>query len=535
MIPIHLSVAILILAVGGIYFSNIKYHFIKKIIKSHIYKLFNLSSPTDYIYHLEDINSALSAESFFIWIYLPDTQSFTPLIGEPIIEGDILFRDAVNIVHPEDLQSALDLLNSLLSGEKQKGKVIVRLSNKGESRFRYYECKLNIKYDSQKKRPYIIGIQKEITEKYTKDIELNIAHKSLDSALKEAEIIISNIKSGLAYITTDYMVQWEYISTCSPHLVYETYKKGELCFKSAYGREAPCENCLLQSVMEKRQIGRRIFSLANGRDIEVSANPIVLSNNKIEGIVIRVDDITDRQQMINSLKKAKDKAEESDRLKSAFIANMTHEIRTPLNAITGFSDLLIHTNNPEEQALYAEVISTNNNLLLNLINDIISLSQFDSGMVDLKQEEINLTDIFNEIISISSVNIPVEVELISNLPTKEFMFKANREYLSLVISHFLNNAIKFTHKGKITVGYNQRNNGAYCYVTDTGVGIKEEDQSRIFNRFEKVNHFIQGAGLGLSICKVIIEAYQGEIGVESKPGKGSTFWIWLPKEMSTTI
>lgn len=532
MLPIHLSAVIFIIVVGGIYFSYTKHGFIKQKMNNCFLKSLKIKTLVNSLYHIKDINAVLNAENFFIWIYLPDAQTFTPLIGEPLVEGGIIFKDAVTMVHPDDLQSALDLLDNLLKGEKQEGVVTVRLLNKASNKYHYYECKLAIKYDSKIRRPYIIGVQKEITEKHIQSLELHAVQNSLNSALKEAEIIISNIKSGLAYITTDYMVQWEYISTNSPHLVYESYQKGELCFKSAYGRETPCENCLLQSVMEKKQIGRKIFNLPNGRDIEVSANPIILPSNKIEGIVIRVDDITDRLKMINSLKQAKEKAEESDRLKSAFIANMTHEIRTPLNAITGFSDLLIHTSNPEEQALFAEVIATNNSLLLQLINDVISISKFDSSMTEFGQEEINLTDLFNEVIATSQISIKEKVSLVCNLPHERFMFKANPEHLSLVISHFLSNAIKFTHKGKITVGYNEDNDGVYCYVTDTGIGIKEEDQSRIFNRFEKVNSFIQGGGLGLSICKIIAEAYQGKIGVESELDKGSTFWIWLPGEVN---
>lgn len=532
MLSVHLSAVIFIIVVGGIYFSYNKHGFIKKTMKSNLYKSLNLPFLANYVHHIKDINAVLYAEKLFIWIYLPHTKTFSPLIGEPLVEGGtIIFKDAVTMVHPNDLQSALDLLENLLKGEKQEGSVTTRLFDKTNNIYRYYECRLNIKHDSKTKRPYIIGIQKEITENHIRDLELNAAHDSLNSALKEADIIISNIKSGLAYITTDYIVQWEYISTCSPHLVYESYKKGELCYKSAYGREKPCENCLLQSVMETKQMRCKIFNLPNGKDIEVTANPIILQNSKIEGIVIRVDDITDRLKMINSLKQAKEKAEESDRLKSAFIANMTHEIRTPLNAITGFSDLLIHTNNPEEQAQYAEVIATNNSLLLQLINDIINISIFESSKSEFRQkEEVNLTDLFNEVIATLQTTIQEGVSLVSNLPHERFIFKVNMEHLSLVISHFLSNAIKFTHQGKITVGYYEDNNGVYCYVTDTGIGIKEEDQSRIFDRFEKVNSFIQGVGLGLPICKIISEAYQGKIGVESEPGKGSTFWIWLPEK-----
>nr|WP_278932544.1 ATP-binding protein [Parabacteroides johnsonii] len=228
------------------------------------------------------------------------------------------------------------------------------------------------------------------------------------------------------------------------------------------------------------------------------------------------------------LRKAKDKAEESDRLKSAFLANMSHEIRTPLNAIVGFSNLLTIAENEEERDEYINIISSNNELLLQLINDILDVAKIEAGTLEFINSEIDINALLSDIEQSSRLKAPegVQVSFVEKLPYCIIMSDKNR--LAQVITNFINNAIKFTKEGSIRFGYEHKDDKLLFYVKDTGCGIEPEKKDLVFNRFVKLNSFAQGTGLGLAICQMIVKKLGGEIGVESELGTGSTFWFTLP-------
>ena len=230
----------------------------------------------------------------------------------------------------------------------------------------------------------------------------------------------------------------------------------------------------------------------------------------------------------NALLKAKEKAEQSDKLKTAFLANMSHEIRTPLNAIVGFSQLLRDASSKEEVEQFVEIINSNNALLLRLINDILDLSKIDSGSVKLKPVRVNVEELLQGLMRSASQIVNPEVKLVAESEYKSCYCLIDRERLMQVWNNFMTNAIKHTHSGHIKFGYENRDNGLYIYVKDTGVGIEDEKQSRIFSRFDKLNSYAQGSGLGLSICKAIVEMFNGDIGFTSKKNEGSYFWAWIP-------
>ncbi|MCD8184242.1 MAG: PAS domain-containing sensor histidine kinase [Bacteroides sp.] len=240
-------------------------------------------------------------------------------------------------------------------------------------------------------------------------------------------------------------------------------------------------------------------------------------------------DVTLQHQMMDQLKDALGKAEEADRLKSQFIANMSHEIRTPLNSIVGFSQLITEAKTKEEQAEYSRIITFNNNLLLTLFEDILNLSILDSGRMIFKDTVFNFSEMFNDLSNLMStkVNNP-DVEFISENPLTELRVRADRDRLTQIVTNLVTNAVKFTQRGHIKLGYACKHNGLELYVEDTGMGIEECNQSKIFERFKKLNSFIQGTGLGLPICKSITEQMGGKIWVESEYGKDSVFRVWLP-------
>lgn len=226
----------------------------------------------------------------------------------------------------------------------------------------------------------------------------------------------------------------------------------------------------------------------------------------------------------------KEKAEEASRLKSAFLANMSHEIRTPLNAIVGFSELLAETDDREEKMEYVRIIENSNTLLLQLINDILDLAKIEAGTLEFVYSDVDLNKLLAEIEQSTRLRCPgeeVSVSFTDRLPQCVLYTERNR--LTQVLTNFLNNALKFTEKGSIEFGYRLQDDGfLYFFCRDTGCGIPADQVKKVFGRFVKLNSFVQGTGLGLSICETIVAKLGGEIGVESEPGKGSTFWFTHP-------
>ena len=239
-------------------------------------------------------------------------------------------------------------------------------------------------------------------------------------------------------------------------------------------------------------------------------------------------DIPELKRTEEMLVKARDKAEASDRLKSAFLANMSHEIRTPLNAIVGFSSLLTSTENAAEKELYNSLIGHNNKLLLNLINDVIDLSKIESGYLELRPDWVNLTELLDESVAEYAHQVPSGVELLTNYPAHDSLVELDGLRIKQILSNFLSNALKNTTTGHVEVFYEVDHQSVRIGVKDTGRGIPQNMLEKIFERFEKLDSFAQGAGLGLSICKLIVEKMNGRVLVDSQLGIGTTFVIELP-------
>ena len=250
-------------------------------------------------------------------------------------------------------------------------------------------------------------------------------------------------------------------------------------------------------------------------------------DNIIEMLCINFD-ITELKETERMLIGAKEKAEEADRLKSAFLANMSQEIRTPLNAIVGFSSLLEEAEDAEEKHLYATIIEENNKLLLQLISDILDLSKIEAGTFDIIPEQVDAQQLCNELLQSMQVRATEQVEILLAPELPELTFTSDKNRLYQVLLNFVTNALKFTSEGSIVIDYRINGNEVRFSVQDTGMGIEPEKQEAIFTRFVKLNNFIAGTGLGLPICQSIVTQLGGKIGVESEPGKGSCFWFTYP-------
>lgn len=269
-------------------------------------------------------------------------------------------------------------------------------------------------------------------------------------------------------------------------------------------------------------------------EMDKDGMPLYLDKRKkiLEGdnpLLLCIDwDITELEEMRQQLVIAKEKAENSDKLKSIFLANMSHEIRTPLNAIVGFSRIIAESDDIEERKTYYHIIEENNERLLQLINEILDLSKIEAGIIEMNINDVNMHELGTEIYNAHKLRCPAGVELIFEPSDANTIVKGDKNRIFQVISNLIGNAFKFTKSGSVSYGYCIKNNMLSFHVSDTGAGIAEDKIDKIFERFVKANNIAQGTGLGLSISKVIIEKLGGKIAVSSIENKGTTFTFTLP-------
>ena len=475
----------------------------------------------------QNLSLALDAGDMAAWMYDIDHQMFYTILGNALAGEGITLEENLQRLHPDDRQMQVELLDAVIRGEKEKGIAVFRyLAENGE--YRYYESQI-IPKKKNGKVTYLTGTQKDVTEWYKMTQELKRINK-------QNTLILNNINSGLVFISPDYRVIWENVSFIFPEQAdgKRYYEAGKLCYRSSRDSDVPCPGCAMMRAMASKHVEHAEFTTPNGI-FEIYANPVLNERDEVEGVILRIDNITHRKQIQNELEAtrnealaAKEKAEQSDKLKSVFVANMSHEIRTPLNAIVGFSELLHTAESEDERAEFWKIISTNNNLLLTLINDILDLSKIEAGYVDLVKDEFDPAGLFEELSAVYGPKMNPGITFTYESPDQSRVVCLDRGRLNQIMTNFVNNAIKFTKQGSIRIGYSIGNDRLRVYCTDTGIGVPEESRGKIFNRFEKLNNFAQGTGLGLSICKAIVDAQGGTIGVDSKEDKGSTFWAEIP-------
>jgi len=587
--------------------------------------------------------------------------------GNPIIKNKPLDY-FIKSVHPDDV---CDLKNELyLFASSKKGKFEYKFRSDYMSvNYRWYEMTGEVIYDEFQGKLRAIGIIQDVNDRVGEHILIKENKKSLLSA-KEAiktaiidrNIVLDNLYTALIYVDNDYVVKWSSMQTIKDLFCEKAYAEGIPCYKSTFGREAPCKGCPVRKMFKSNQT-QTVRITRKEEVLEITVNP-VYQKRKLVGGVLRLDKITERvkqeqtikslntlmdtilnnldvflyvknpndhfkylywnkaiadsfnlpaskvlghtdeeifkskeeierfrrndeyvlennnsvsfieeytspngeQKIVNSLKtvipagkgekpwilgltwditdikkaenqliKLKEKAEESNRLKSSFLANMSHEIRTPLNAIVGFSELLCEIENEEDKKEFISIIRKNNDLLLQLISDILDLSKIEAESLEFIHSLVDINKLIRDVINTNTIKTDKPVPVILERYIPDCTIYTDEKRINQVLFNLINNAQKFTTTGDIKVGYYKVNEDYIkFYVKDTGTGIKPDKLDKIFERFIKLDSFKQGTGLGLSICQSIIEKLGGTIGVESQWGKGSCFWFILPCDKRKT-
>ena len=408
----------------------------------------------------------------------------------------------------------------------------------------YLEIRLRPVYDDAGVLSYIAIATRNITE----EREMYLQAKLNDIQIQEANAKIKAYEEELRYMM-------EACDMCAWRL---SFAEGTVKFYkglSTIEREIPFaemadyfidakENVMRHFTVDQDDyFGKPLSYLGRMRPIfhdtdevqwnQMNSIPVFDGEGRLTGAFGLIRNITGLMKKQEMLKQETERANDSGRLKSVFLANMTHEIRTPLNAIVGFSDLLQAIDSPDDKKEMIRVIHNNCDMLLRLVNDILVLSSADSNVMEIIPEDIDAAREFDDLCQSLAQRVQEPgVEFIKDNPYTTLLTRLDAARINQVFINFVTNAVKYTHQGHIKVGYRmeerQGRQGFYAYCEDTGSGIPADQQGRIFERFVKLNDFVQGTGLGLSICKAIIEKCGGEIGVDSEEGKGSTFWFWIP-------
>lgn len=378
-----------------------------------------------------------------------------------------------------------------------------------------------------------VVFQRQVKKSTSKISEQN---DNISKINEQLSLIINNTNSGYVYLSPNLDIIWESVSQSKAFNNNNIYKKiGMKCYSDVDDNEM-CRKCPVRRSIFSGMIEKSENKLET-TPIEQTAIPITGSDGLAKGIILKIEDISEQKRTRDELIRAKEKAEKSDKLKSAFLANVTNEFRTPLNSIMGFSALLVDEDNKKDRQKYLEIIQMNTDSLVNLIDDVLDLSSIEAGYVNIENLEFNINDLFTSIQSNlnKSFMINGNVEFKLEQPCDILFVNLDFRRTEQILLNYLTNASKYTDEGSITLGYMVTDDELRFYVKDTGCGIPKEKIGLLFRSFQKLNSYKQGIGLGLAIAKIIAEAMGGKVEVDSVLNQGSTFWLVFPKSVISEI
>lgn len=444
----------------------------------------------------------------------------------------LTIEEQMNVIHPEDRSSAYDAIQIMLSGKDLTVEFSCRIKTKHDKTWSYCNI-IGVPFERDENGDIVryTGFRQNISKQHQLDEELRERNYKMELTFKTVGMSYwdFDVESGQFRAFNDPVNDFHSEKPIFPEDYLNTAHPDDVnCVREYINR-------ILLGVNSDFNLKYRSKTKWDDEWQTLLVTGIPIERNK-KGQVTRYTGIkinnTKWEKMAQELKDLKEKAELSDRLKSAFLANMSHEIRTPLNAIVGFSELMINCDDSSEKEEYMEIIQSNNELLLRLINDILDLSKIESGILERKPEKFNMSKVCSELYTMIQPKVTnPDVKFCMDESGLECLIFLDRNRLKQVWMNYLTNAVKCTQSGYIKMGYSIEGKGIRFYVEDSGVGIPVELQDRVFGRFQKLNEFAQGTGLGLAISRAIIEGAGGKVGFISQPGKGSTFWAWVPCEI----
>ena len=456
-------------------------------------------------------------------------ESYNDPINDYVSDRLLTVSEYMDVIYPEDRSVFHDAMQSLIAGKNVTINFTCRIQTKYDETWQYCDF-MGVPFDQDENGDIIryTGFRQNIPKIQQLNRELKERNYKIELSFKTVGMSYwgFDVKSLKFSAFNDPINDFYSEKTITPEDYLNATHPDDVVFVRKYMEH------MFRGIDKDFNVKYRSKTKWDDEWQTLLVTGIQVERDK-EGHVTRYTGITINntkwEKMIQQLKELKEKAELSDRLKSAFLANMSHEIRTPLNAIVGFSELMVTCDDPEEKKEYINIIQSNNELLLRLINDILDLSKIESGIIERRKENFNLAKVCNELfVTIQAKMTNPNVELRLDGPNSECWVLLDRNRLKQVWMNFLTNAVKCTKSGYIKMGYGIEREGLRIYVEDTGIGIPDDLHDKVFTRFEKLNEFSQGTGLGLTISRAIVEAAGGEVGFTSKLGVGSTFWAWLP-------
>lgn len=459
-------------------------------------------------------------------------ESYNDPVNDYASDKLLTIEEQMNVIHPEDRSSAYDAIQIMLSGKDLTVEFSCRIKTKHDKMWSYCNI-IGVPFERDENGDIVryTGFRQNISKQHQLDEELRERNYKMELTFKTVGMSYwdFDVESGQFRAFNDPVNDFHSEKPIFPEDYLNTAHPDDVnCVREYINR-------ILLGVNSDFNLKYRSKTKWDDEWQTLLVTGIPIERNK-KGQVTRYTGIkinnTKWEKMAQELKDLKEKAELSDRLKSAFLANMSHEIRTPLNAIVGFSELMINCDDSSEKEEYMEIIQSNNELLLRLINDILDLSKIESGILERKPEKFNMSKVCSELYTMIQPKVTnPDVKFCMDESGPECLIFLDRNRLKQVWMNYLTNAVKCTQSGYIKMGYSIEGKGIRFYVEDSGVGIPVELQDRVFGRFQKLNEFAQGTGLGLAISRAIIEGAGGKVGFISQPGKGSTFWAWVPCEI----
>ena len=536
----HYTIALFVMLFTGIIVARILIRFIE-----HRHKVEYELQVSEEGYRMigENANDLIAIHGFdeIISYVSPSVTRFTGYTPE-----DIIGKKVSLFLHPDETEYFRNNLKELLSSQS-KDNTIHRIRHKDGS-YTWVETNGKLIDHKAKNTKNIQIVSRDITDRLKAENTLKESEQTLTRIVNHAPftMILVDRDMRIMKVNTNPLTSEDETSDAIGNTIGESFR----CIEPARnglpcGSGKWCESCIIRKLFvdtyhknidHQKMEGEIIIQKASGMQkhtVLVSSSAIYRASEKY--VLITIDDITDRKKMELQLEKAKDKAEESDRLKSAFLANISHEIRTPMNGIIGFANMLkLRKHLVHKTDRYLDIIMENSKRLMYLVNDILDISKIESGHINFTYKEVNINDLLDDIHEFIAPSAKEKALKLTVHKYREFNtpIKTDDGRLRQVFINLLSNALKFTEKGEISFGYQTYDEVIAFYVKDSGIGIPKSEQENIFRQFRQVEHDFTkvkgGTGLGLSISKKIVELWGGKISVESSPGEGSTFWFTRP-------